>query len=463
MKNMNNYIENKQQLLLIIATLTLVIITGSSILIISSSFAPIFILAGIIGAVVLFTWLEKPVWALYFAIFIVFLPSGLIPNQINSYLNRSATVIAAAVWRFNIIKNREKIRLPASVLFMLGFILWSTISLTWADFTSEGITTLQVYILRLILFLVLITNLVKSKNDLEGLTNIIAFSGLFLVIVSLVEISLNGFTPGSRLQILNVNENDLGIKLIISIPAVLWWGVRSDSSIKPIKKWLTAIYLIVSIGLIGLSGSRGSAISLGITLFLFLFFKPTRIWGILSLFLLILAVLIAPFLFTTTIERFLGTSGELAFGGREFIWPAGWQIINEHLLTGVGIGNSPLQIIPYLKSFGVFWIGNSGESLHNPVLVIWSETGLIGLLLYLGVPISAIISFIVQFLRMSKLKIQYLMPYFALVSSTFLGYMASWIKGGGMESDFSYFLILALLLVPSCLDIGTLGKSETTI
>lgn len=463
MKNITHYLENKQQLLLVLLTITLVIITGASIIVFSSSFAPIFILAAIIGAAVLFTWLEKPVWALYFAIFVVFLPSGLIPNQINSYLNRSATVIAAAVWIFNIIKRREKIHLPASVLFMLGFILWSTISLTWADYTSEGITTLQVYILRLILFLVLITNLIKSKNDLEGFTNIIAFSGLFLVIVSLVEIALNGFTPGSRLQVLNVNENDLGIKLIISIPAVLWWGVRSGNSMKPIKRWLTAIYLIACMGLIGLSGSRGSAISLGITLFLFLFFKPTRIWGVLSLFLLVLAVIIVPFLFTTTIERFLGTSGEMAFGGREFIWPAGWQIINDHLLTGVGIGNSPIQIIPYLKSFGVYWIGTTGESLHNPVLVIWSETGLIGLLLYLGVPTSAVISFIIEFLRLYKLRIQYLMPYFALVISTFLGYMASWIKGGGMESDFSYFLILALLLIPSCLRKEFPERSNSTI
>jgi hypothetical protein len=41
-----------------------------------------------------------------------------------------------------------------------------------------------------------------------------------------------------------------------------------------------------------------------------------------------------------------------------------------------------------------------------------------------------------------------LTPYFALVCSAFVGYMFSWIKGGGMESDFSYFLMLALLLIP---------------
>jgi hypothetical protein len=43
------------------------------------------------------------------------------------------------------------------------------------------------------------------------------------------------------------------------------------------------------------------------------------------------------------------------------------------------------------------------------------------------------------------------MPYFALATSAFLGYFASWIKGGGMELSHSYFLMLAIFLIPSCL------------
>ena len=31
--------------------------------------------------------------------------------------------------------------------------------------------------------------------------------------------------------------------------------------------------------------------------------------------------------------------------------------------------------------------------------------------------------------------------------------MFSWIKGGGIESDFSYFMMVALLVIPSCVDI----------
>jgi hypothetical protein len=45
------------------------------------------------------------------------------------------------------------------------------------------------------------------------------------------------------------------------------------------------------------------------------------------------------------------------------------------------------------------------------------------------------------------------MPYYAVVASVFIGFMASWFKGGGMESDYTYFLMLALMLIPSRLDI----------
>lgn len=47
---------------------------------------------------------------------------------------------------------------------------------------------------------------------------------------------------------------------------------------------------------------------------------------------------------------------------------------------------------------------------------------------------------------------RFLTPYFALISCLFASYMPSWIKGGGMESDFTYFLILALLVIPSQLE-----------
>jgi O-antigen ligase len=124
-------------------------------------------------------------------------------------------------------------------------------------------------------------------------------------------------------------------------------------------------------------------------------------------------------------------------------------IIKDHPLLGIGIGNSRYQVISYFTNLGLYKSLPESVSLHNPLLVIWAETGIVGLMLYLGVLASAVLSFIRQYLQSRRIGGQYIMSYYALVASVFLGYMASWIKGGGMESDLSYFLMLALLIVPS--------------
>jgi O-antigen ligase len=144
-------------------------------------------------------------------------------------------------------------------------------------------------------------------------------------------------------------------------------------------------------------------------------------------------------------------TGGSVLGGREILWQAAWQIISQHPLGGVGIGNASYSVVSYLDVLASA-AGKESVSMHNPILVVWSETGFLGIGIYLAVLTSAVLSFIKEYLKYRKHDNHFLMPYFAFVSSLFLGYMASWIKGGGMEADFMYFLLLALLLIPSGLN-----------
>jgi O-antigen ligase len=105
----------------------------------------------------------------------------------------------------------------------------------------------------------------------------------------------------------------------------------------------------------------------------------------------------------------------------------------------------------YLSSFRST-LGIDQASIHNPVLIIWSETGVLGMFLYLSVLGSAIWSFVRQYILHRQERESFLLPYIALISSVFLGYIVSWIKGGGMELGFSYFILLAFLLIPSGLE-----------
>lgn len=436
-----------------VALITLAILfafaSGLSVFILQSPYTPLIILAVVAGFIAIFTWIEKPIWALYFTIFAVLLPDSLIPAQVNSYINRFATIIALAVWIIDIIRHRRRIIISTSTLLMALFILWSAVTLLWAEYFSEGSTALQRYIIRMVLFLLLVINQIKTRKELDGLMGILALNGWVYVAVSVQSIIMQGYTSGTRLQVLDINENSLGLSLLFTLPAVFWWAFYSSKGSNSIKKLLAVIFLLATIGFTGLSGSRGSAISIGLTVLAFLFWRPTRKWGIFSAVLIAVALITAPIIFSTTIERFIGSPGQSVLGGREIMWPAGWELIKANPFLGVGIGNSPYAVLPLVSNIIVRLLLRQSVSIHNPVLIIWAETGLPGILLYLGILIAAIYSFVKQFMYARKSGDQRMLPYFALISSVFVGFMASWIKGGGMESSHSFFLMLALLWIPA--------------
>jgi|YelNatPaOPRAMG01_1025707.scaffolds.fasta_scaffold00598_9 putative inorganic carbon (HCO3(-)) transporter len=428
-----------------------------------SPFSPLLVAAAYLAVLLLAFWFRRPAWALYSAIFIVFLPLGFLPPDIQSLLNRAVTIIALGVWLFDVILRRGRITITSTLYFMLGFILWCLISLLWSSDLSAGMTILQVYGLRTILFLWLIPNEIQTEKRLNSLMSVLIADGLVLMCVSYYEILTTGYAPGSRLKVLDVNENWLGILSILTMTGVLWQAVRPSGRHKTLKKLTALAFVCLTIGLVAMSGSRGSALSLAITLAAFGLWKPTRLWGLSGLLVVALAALFTPSLLATTLDRFFSpsASGETFLGGREVLWGAAWQLIRDHPLFGVGIGNAPIAIIAYLKPFMSVW-GYDSIALHNPVLTIWCETGFPGLLLYLGVLLSAVWSFFRQYTAVRKSGSGNLLPFYALVSSLFLGYMASWIKGGGMESDFSYFMLLALLLIPAALKKTNLANGLIT-
>ena len=104
-------------------------------------------------------------------------------------------------------------------------------------------------------------------------------------------------------------------------------------------------------------------------------------------------MLVAPFVFTTLAARFAVERGDTLLGRREDLWLAAWRMILDHPWTGVGIFNAPQAMVRYVEAtrgVGQF----ESVAIHNPVLTIWAETGLPGLLLYMAVPVSATATFV---------------------------------------------------------------------
>lgn len=426
----------------------LIVAVGVSGKLIDEWYAPLMIGGAVVGVAMAFVWLRDPLWALLPAIIMIFLPQGMIPPEIQSLGNRVLTLATLGCWGAQLVFRHKLIRWTMPTMLFTVFITWSLLSLTWAISIDDGISIIQIYVLRMILFLILIPNLINNQDALKKFLTTIALSGWILIFASYYVVLTEGWTPGSRLQVYAMNANGLGVQAIISAVGALWWAML-PGRYRSLRMTLGVLYIILTIGVVAMSGSRGSAISLGIMLVLFWIQKPTRFWGNLALILVLLALPTLPVVFDTLIQRFQVTGDDTALGGREVIWESAIRAIGEEPVLGAGIGNASRAARPYLQLLKGLTV-SEGFSLHNPLLTIWVETGLPGLLMYLGVLLSAV-WFFIQGYWMEKVKDPNMRNYFALVLAIFVGYLASWIKGGGMEKEFTYFFMLSLLILPTVL------------
>jgi O-antigen ligase len=288
----------------------------------------------------------------------------------------------------------------------------------------------------------------------------LAIAGWVFVFVGIGTILIVGYEVGSRMEVLGGNENTLGGLFPVVIVGVIWPAIRSTGTRKRIFSILSFVFIFLSFILVGLSGSRGGAITWLITMIVFLFWRQTRTWGIAGLITLLITVLFMPIILSTTVERFYVTATDTFLGGREVLWQAAWLLIRDNPFLGAGIGNAPYALMPYLRGFKSI-LGAEWASIHNPILAIWADAGLPGLFLYLAVLGSAFYSFLSRYFHHVSNGEFSFTPYYALVASAFLGFLSSWIKSGGGESGHMYFIILALLLIPSSLYKEKLSSTAT--
>ena len=436
-------------LLISVIVLAVSLIIGVSGYFFASPFTALYLGIGLCLVPVLLFWLKRPDFALYVILFITLIPYGMIPPVVNDYLYRILSIVVPVIWLFDIIRRREKITINITTVLMFSFLLWGVVTLFWSSNISIGIFYLQTYFVRIVVFLLLVLNLTRTPEKLARFMNILALCAWLLVIATAFTILTTGYSPGTRLKVFGENENNLGILALITMVGVLWKALQSSNPHVKFWKIMAFLYILAAIAITAVSGSRGSAISLLVTFTAFWFWKPTRIFGKVSFLYLIIIGLILPFMYLTVVDRFtIIDQANTLLGGREALWAAAWLYIRNYPWIGVGIGNSNYVMLNYLQLFRST-LGLEYASVHNPVLTIWMETGIPGLLLYLGGLVSALVLFIRQYQINQRKNNDPLKPYYGIVAAVFIGYMFSWIKGGGVESSNTYFLMLALLLIPA--------------
>ncbi|MCB0163495.1 MAG: O-antigen ligase family protein [Anaerolineae bacterium] len=421
---------------------------GMSPLVWTSPLAPMMVGGIFAAAAIGVAWLRKPNGALYAAIFLLLLPrGGFIPRDLQDELVELVMGFALLSWFLNAVFRRRPIVLGSTNLLMISFVIWSIVTLTWASNFELARAVFLSLIIDLALLL-LIVNEIDSLPTLNGLMSTLAISGWILVLAGLNAVITQTYEISGRLVVMGMNVNEYGISLIVTMPGVLWpslWPPKQQGFLRKISGYL---FILLTLILIAFSGSRGSLISFFAILSAFWLWKPTRPWGKLTLLLSAMAIVTTPFVFSKVLDRFATGDGG-ALGGRMVIWEAAWMLIRDHPWIGVGIGNAPEAVLPYLKQLIDTGSHYTHRSLHNAFLAVWAETGIFGLMLYLSVLTSAVWSFVRQVRQHGANDMSPLTCYLALTFCIFVGYTLSWIKSGGFEYHHTCFLMLGLLLVPT--------------
>jgi len=411
--------------------------------------APLLLIAGAVGAAVTLVLLQAPQTAFHVALFLTLLPHGLRPppfEVLYTIAVNAAVMLALASWILQSGMRLQSMVLGRTGLALACFIAWALVTSSWAESLVDARRTLVAFAINFTVFM-LISNQVRDVRAIDGLMTVLRILGWIMVAAGVYAFVDGGLRFGSRLKIFGMNENDYGLTLIAMIPGVIWPVLRQSGPRRKLGMALSAVFTICAMVLIALTGSRGSSLSLLLVLLAFAFSKPMRPWGVVGLVMLSGLLVSAPFLLGSVINRFAEQDGG-QLGGRDLLWTAGLRMLADVPWTGAGIGNGPLHLHNYIAALTSEFNHRSDLPTHNPFIEIGIETGVLGLCLYVNVCVSALRQFFGAEGRAGMRRPE-LSGYFPLMIGIATGYASSWIKGGGVEIHPTFFVLLALLTVPS--------------
>jgi putative inorganic carbon (HCO3(-)) transporter len=410
--------------------------------------APLLLIGMAVAGTLGLLLLQRPLAATLIAWFLILLPPGDLRIDESAYALAANGAVAAALGAgmAQAVGRPGSIRWNATCLLVLLYILWGAVTMLWAPDLIEARRKLVSWTISFILFLMIINQL-KSLNALDRFMKILSIIGWLLVACAIYTIFFGDYDFGQRLKVFAINENVFGLMLITTLPGVLWPVLRSSGPQRVVMMVLSIVFLLCVLLGTALSGSRGSSLAVLLLLLAFLFGKSTRTWGIVGLVLILFIMVAAPFLFETISHRFAEEQGG-ELGGRELLWQASLQLFRDYPATGVGIGNGPFALHPYLAALTTATNHRLDLPSHQPFLEVAIETGLFGLLIYVVILASALMSFV-------RCRAAWVasreMPnaYYAIVSGVCVAYAMAWIKSGGLENHASFLVVLVLLLAPS--------------
>ncbi len=290
-------------------------------------------------------------------------------------LARVAGFGVAAVWLMAILLE-GRFRKPHLFHFLvLLFFLWNFLSAYWSLDASGTMQRISTYS-QIFLLLLVFWEMFQKPDELKAALQALVLGGYVLVGGTLYNY-MNGITAvqwEGRYSASGVNAVDMALTLIIGLPIALHLFLSGvPGGWNRVLRWVNLAYIPLAMYAVSLTGSRTSLLAV-IPFMLYIALTPeiklgrkALIFGGLGALLLAILPLIPEALLSRLSTLGSSIVGE-DIGGRVALWREAIGMLAGHPLLGIGSGAlSPIM----------------GAVAHNTYVSVATETGFVGLILFL--------------------------------------------------------------------------------
>jgi O-antigen ligase len=284
-------------------------------------------------------------------------------------VGRVVGLVAFVVGIMAVVESGKVRSLTLPHLAMLAFVIWVSLTYFWTIDPDETVEELLSYVQLLAMVWLIWQTAPKREQQTRLMQAYIAGAAILSVATILRNQSS---VVGLRQGAFNMNPNDIGLRIVLSVPMALYLSTIDKSAI---RAWLYRAQTVVVVCALFFTASRGAFVAfLASLLMIPLTF---RAWSarqkVATAVLVVVAVMAALKVVPKAAWERLGSTGtEITQGtmdARTVIWHAGMEVYLEHPFLGVGAGSFPASV---QRKTATAW------APHNTFLSVLVEQGAVG-------------------------------------------------------------------------------------
>ena len=359
-------------------------------------FPPLLVVGAILGMAGAVAILRQPyVGLLIYAVVYILRPGELYPILSLLRLERVVAVVTLACMAFEMyrLEGRLFIDRTNQTKWLFAFLVAVCLTIP-TSFWPTWSVDMVIELLKIIAFYLMIVHLANTRRRVKGLVWTYLLLIFYLAVTSLKAyysgnfMFAQGIERAEGLTSAGGDPNALAATVGSSL-AICLLLVRNESV--PWRRGLALLTTTVSLWTISLTGSR-SGVLVVLTVLIFLWWRGRNrfVNAILGLILIVGIYSILPEQYQTRYSGMTNSELDESSELRITAWKRGFQMLVDHPLFGVGIGNfgtahaeaySPEGQRSYLKA-------------HNLWVQLFAETGLVGAATFIG--------FMIAFFRLNR-------------------------------------------------------------